>query len=653
MTNRLANSQSPYLEQHAQNPVDWYPWGEEALECARKQNKPILLSIGYSACHWCHVMAHESFEDEATAALMNHHFINIKVDREQRPDLDKIYQTAHYIISEQSGGWPLTIFLNPHDLMPFYSGTYFPIEPRYGIPGFKNLLQELSDFYHQNTDKLQIHRQQLQNVFAAIDNNQQSDEDINLSVINSAIDAIMSQHDRIYGGFGQAPKFPHVSDLEFLILTKNENIALFTLTKMARGGIFDHLSGGFYRYSTDQFWQIPHFEKMLYDNGLLLYLYSYASLFDHQLKPVVKKTANWIISQMQDPKGGFYASIDADSEGIEGKYYTFTDEELDQLLNAKEYQVAAEYFGFSESPNFEHAYHFYQHDDIKDISYKYAISIDEVQQTLESAIVKLQQKRSQRIPPLCDQKLLISWNGLMIKGLASAGKILKNSTFISSAKKALDYIKKSCWDGSVLYCDHAIFLDDYVFLIDAIFEYLQAEWNTDYLNWACALTNSLIENFYDDDRGGFYFTSHQHEQLISRPKPLQDESIPAGNAIAARVLIKLGYLLGETTYLDLAIETIKIAWNQINRIPQAHSSFLSAITEYLTPIPIYILRGQENIIKEKSEEILQRDNLRQIIFAISDEINDLPPSLQQKVANKNQCMIYKCSGMKCELVENG
>ncbi len=435
--NRLAGETSPYLLQHAANPVDWYPWGEEALERASRENKPILLSIGYSACHWCHVMAHESFEDPASAAVMNELFVNVKVDREERPDLDKIYQLAQQMLTQRSGGWPLTMFLAPGTQRPFFGGTYFPKEPRYGMPAFTDLLRRVSEFYRTHREDIAKQSEALQQAFAEMSPPAAAaDAPLTLAPLDTAREKLAEEFDAQFGGFGSAPKFPHPTNIDFLLRQWRATaasdapdlhslyMATLTLQRMAEGGIYDHLGGGFARYSVDQYWMIPHFEKMLYDNGQLLRIYANAALAtgEELFRRVAAETADWIMRDMQAPSGGYWSTLDADSEGHEGKFYVWDAAEVRTLLPAPVYEAFARRFGLDREPNFEGRWHLHAYRPEEDIATELGIDTAEVQRRLAEARQVLLAKRNARIWPGRDEKILTSWNGLAIGGMAVASR---------------------------------------------------------------------------------------------------------------------------------------------------------------------------------------------------------------------------------------
>jgi len=667
-TNRLIDETSPYLHQHAHNPVEWYPWGAEALAKAQLENKPILLSIGYSACHWCHVMAHESFEDEATAQVMNTLFINIKVDREERPDLDKIYQTAHQLLAQRGGGWPLTMFLAPADQVPFFGGTYFPVEPRYGLPGFKDLLHRVAAFYHDNSDAVRQQNVSLLNAMQRIAPvGGAVQEVINAVPLDIARRQLEQSFDAHHGGFGRAPKFPHPTHIERLLRhwsatsqvgahdEKSLSMACFTLTKMANGGVYDQLGGGFCRYSVDELWMIPHFEKMLYDNGPLLVLYSEAWLIaqDPLFKRIAEETAAWVMRDMQSPAGGYYATLDADSEGHEGKFYAWSREEVRALLGDDEYAVMASRFGLDQPANFEGAWHLHVYEEILALSAAFSLTEPQVITLLDSARKKLFDAREERIHPGRDEKILTAWNGLMIKGMAAAGRHLQRADYIDSAQRALDFIHEHLWENGRLLANYKdgratlpAYLDDYVFLIDGILELLQARWRDGDLAFAMALADVVLAHFEDKEGGGFYFTADDHEQLMLRPKSWGDDALPSGNGVAAYVLGRLGHLLGESRYLDAAARAIKAAWPTVKELPYAHNAMLLAVEEYLYPPQTIILRGQPLVLREWQVLCTEKYAPRRLTLAIPDDAQNLPGMLAQRKAT-HEAMAYVCSGLAC------
>lgn len=648
--NHLVNETSLYLLQHVANPVDWYPWGAEALEKAKKENKPIFLSIGYSACHWCHVMAHESFEDEETAKLMNKLFVNIKVDREERPDLDKIYQTAYQLLMGNGGGWPLSVFLTPEDQVPFIMGTYFPKEPHYQMPAFAEVLKYASEVYHQKKNLVIEQNNSLLSALKKVNSpGGLQKEELNFEPIKEGNSQLVSNYDHVNGGFGNAPKFPYPTYLNRLLeesIEKKEYVKIFshTLVKMAYGGIYDQVGGGFFRYSTDAKWQIPHFEKMLYDNGQLLGIYANAYAITHQAEfaDVIEKTGGWVIREMQSPEGGYFSSLDADSEGEEGKYYVWGKQELHNFLTTYEYKFFEENLNGGDEENFEGKYHLF-------------FVKDREKEKFHSIQKKLLQERMKRVLPGRDEKILTSWNALMIKGMALAGMRLQKIDFIASAQRALDFIHLHLWQDGELFATYQVnqsrlnaYLDDYAFLIDAILSLLEVSWNFNYLQFAKDLADTMLNKFFDKNSGAFFFTSHDHESLIYRPINFSDEATPSGNAIAVRVLIRLGYLLGDREYLDAAEKTLQAAWADIKAYPRTHCAFLSALSEYLAPPEIIIVRGEAVEFEKWQKQESLNYNPHRLTFFIPDQERYLPVSLKEK-HYPGYLVAYQCKGYHCLL----
>lgn len=656
--NLLAKERSPYLLQHANNPVDWYPWGDEAFQKASREKKPVLVSIGYAACHWCHVMAHESFEDPETANLMNELFVNIKVDREERPDIDKIYQTAHFLLTSQGGGWPLTIFLTSDTRAPFFSGTYFPREARYQLPSFKEILRVIADVYAKKPDLIKQQSLEMKQILAPNSSTITKDVTLSLVPLQSANATLARQSDSIYGGFGGAPKFPQVSKLEFLLSGEGDSPIVFnTLKNMAEGGIYDQLGGGFFRYAVDEAWLIPHFEKMLYDNGQLLFLYAIsAKIYGEQsFLEVTRQTSDWIIREMQSPQGGFYASMDADSEGKEGKFYLWDKDEIENLLDKDQFQAVYLYYGLYQLPSLENKWHFSISKSPDVIAEEMKISENEVMKLLRSAKEKLLNLRKKRIPPYLDKKILTSWNSLVIKGLLAAGQSLGELVYTNAAKRGLEFIYKEVWVNKHLFSCYKdneayndAYLDDYAFLLDTILYSLQIEWNDEYFIWANDLAQHLLNHFYDDNHGGFYFTADDHEVLFFRPKVWIDEAVPSGNGIAVQALLNLGHLSGNMQYIDAAEKTLKSVWPNLTAYPHEHASLLLGLKELLDPGPFVILRGHEIQMKEWYD-ICWNDNPFSKIFAIPDTTK--LPELEKYKYNKN-LVAYVCRGVQCKTVSD-
>ncbi|SCX39112.1 thioredoxin domain-containing protein [Nitrosospira sp. Nsp1] len=673
MLNHLSGETSPYLLQHVNNPVDWYPWGEEALALARAQNRPILLSIGYSACHWCHVMAHECFEDAQVAMVMNQHFVNIKVDREERPDIDQIYQIALYILTRRNGGWPLTLFLTP-DQKPFFGGTYFPKAPRHGLPGFLDLLPRVAEAYQVRGEQIERQGESLLKSLAnMLPSGNPEAPAFSEQPLDQALAELENRFDSVNGGFGDPPKFLHPTELEFCLRryfaagnAQTLHMASHTLQKMAEGGIHDQLGGGFCRYSTDEYWHIPHFEKMLYDNGPLLRLYADAWLATRNplFEQVVEETAAWVMREIQSQGengtgggtigGGYYSTLDADSENEEGKFYVWDRDEVAQTVSPEEYAVVAPYYGLLDNPNFEHKYWNLEiAQPLAALAVNAGISQEEAQQRLESARSKLFRKRELRVHPGRDEKILTSWNGLMIKGMARCGRVFERDDWVQSATRSVDFIRSTLWRDNRLLATYKdgkahlnAYLDDYAFLLDGLLELMQAEFRQADLEFAVALAEVLLEQFEDKQAGGFFFTSHDHEKLIYRPKPAHDNATPSGNGVAAHALQRLGHLLGEFRYLQAAERTLGLFYPAISHYASSCCSLLTALELSLTPPQIVILRGQRHALAEW-KNALRCISPYTLVFALPLELVGLPPSLNKPVATSSAVNAWVCHGVKC------
>ena len=645
MSNRLAGETSPYLQQHAQNPVDWQPWNAEALERARREDKPILLSVGYSACHWCHVMAHESFEDPEVAAVMNRHFVNIKVDREERPDLDQIYQTAHQMLAQRGGGWPLTMFLSP-DGTPFWGGTYFPRTPRHGLPGFIEILERIAEAWRERRDSIGEQGEQLRLAFARLQLSAAAGgAALDAEPVRAALEVLRASFDARHGGFGSAPKFPHPTDLELCLRRGETAMADTTLRRMCEGGIFDQLGGGFCRYSVDAEWRIPHFEKMLYDNGPLLALLADAWLVtgNELYARCAAETAAWIQREMQSPEGGYYSSLDADSEHEEGKFYVWDAGEARALLAAQEWEVVAPHFGLDDPPNFE-GRHWHLH-----VAQPLPAGAEAL---LASAKSKLFAAREQRVRPGRDEKVLVSWNALAIRGMARAGRVFGEPAWLASARRALDFVRACMWrDGRLLAtCKDGrahldAYLDDYAFLMMALLELLQAEFRAADLEFAEALADVLLEQFEDGEAGGFFFTARDHERLIHRPKPGHDQATPSGNGAAAFALHRLAALTGETRYAGAAERTLRLFYPGMRAQPQGFAMLLVALEEWLEPPATAIVRGAPAALREWSGAMARKYLPRTMVLGIPAGVAGLPPVLDKPASQGVQAWL--CRGATC------
>jgi uncharacterized protein len=653
MPNRLANETSPYLQQHADNPVDWYPWGEEALAQARRANKPILLSVGYSACHWCHVMAHESFEDAAIAKVMNDLFVNIKVDREERPDIDQVYQLAQAMLTQRSGGWPLTMFLTPAQV-PFFGGTYFPNVPKFGMPGFEDLLKRVRAFYDEHPDDIRETGTQLRDALGRTSPRAGAPvTEFNGDPLDEAADNLARAIDPVHGGFTGAPKFPHPDTLELLLrryAALGEKPALeaavFTLRKMAEGGIYDQLGGGFARYSVDERWAIPHFEKMLYDNGWLLRLYADAWTLtrDPLFARVCEETCAWVMREMQSPEGGYYSSLDADSEGEEGRYYVWSVEEIRAHLTPEEFAVVVPAFGLDGPPNFEnHAWHLVAARSIENPADR---------KVLDSARAKLFALRETRVRPGRDDKVLTSWNALMIRGMAHAARVFGRRDWLDSARASLVFIRGHLWkDGRLLatakdgraHLD--AYLDDHAYLLAALLEMLEADFDPADLAWASEIGRLLMDEFRDPVEGGFFFTSHDHEALIHRPKPGPDNATPSGNGLAAWALNRLAFLTGDLTLTEAASATLALFWRGMERQPMGFGTLLTALEELLEPPRTVILTGDAASMGPWREMLAREYLPTTMVLAVGNATSALPAPLAKPASREP--VAWLCKGATC------
>jgi uncharacterized protein YyaL (SSP411 family) len=613
-TNRLIHETSPYLLQHAHNPVDWYPWGEEALARSKKEDKPILLSIGYSSCHWCHVMEKESFENEAIAEVMNQRFINIKVDREERPDLDELYMNAVQVMTG-SGGWPMTVFLTPA-LIPFHAGTYFPPEDRGGMPGFAKILVVVSDYYRSHRGEVEKMEAQLQNALHQIAEINPSREAMSDQVLSKAFDALESQFDPIYGGFGKAPKFPGSMALSFLLRywkSKGSKKALEmverTLEKMAQGGIYDHLGGGFHRYSVDERWLIPHFEKMLYDNALLsrTYFEAYQATQKVRYRRVGEEILNYVLREMKSPEGGFYSTQDADSEGEEGKFYVWTRDEIKKVLGKEKGTPFCAYYGVGTEGNFEGGASVLNiASTLENVSQLYGTSVEDLGKLLEEGREKLYAEREKRVKPGRDEKILTSWNGLMISSFVDGFRVAGNEKYLKGAVDAARFILQEMRKGGHLMrvfnkgkSRVTGYSEDYAFLIQALIDLYEATFEMEWLKEAEDLNRRMIHQFWDERNGGFFFTGVENESLIARSKNPYDSAIPSANSIAVFNLIRLGYLTGEESLKQKAEQILHLFHSFLDQHPSGFAQMLSGLSFFLDPQEVGII-GSKNDLKTKS-----------------------------------------------------
>src|SRR3954463_2289068 len=593
MSNRLAKETSPYLLQHRDNPVDWFPWGAEAIERARRDDKPIFLSIGYSACHWCHVMEHESFENSAIARVLNENFVPIKVDREERPDLDQIYMNAVQMLTGH-GGWPMSVFLTP-DLKPFYGGTYWPPHSSRGMPGFDQILAGVTDAWKNRREQALTAAEQLtaelQNVGAIAGGEASA---LKIELIEDAVNQLRRAFDNTYGGFGQAPKFPHPMDLQLLVRVANRtgqqgplDMVRLTLDRMAAGGIYDHLGGGFARYSVDARWLVPHFEKMLYDNALLAgaYLDAYLVTGDANYARVLRETLNYIIRDMTSPSGGFYSTEDADSEGHEGLFYTWTPDEIEAVLGEERGATFGRVYDVSDVGNFEGRSILNLPKTLKQCAKIHNREPAELAAELVEDRAKLFAIREKRVRPGKDDKVIVAWNGLMIDAMARAGAALNEPEYVITADEVASFIMSRMRrdDGRLLHSSRNglakldAYLDDYAALANSLVSLYEANFKERWIDDAVQLMDIVLDKFADPAGGGFFYTASDHEKLIARNKELTDSSIPSGNSLAANALLRLGRLIGRSDYLDAAEQILAAAVPIMQRAPMAAGQMLLAL----------------------------------------------------------------------------
>ena len=596
MTNRLINETSPYLQQHAHNPVDWYPWGQEALQRAREEDKPILLSIGYSSCHWCHVMERESFEDPEIARLMNERFVSVKVDREERPDLDGIYMTAVQALTGH-GGWPLTVFITP-DGKPFFGGTYFPPEDRHGMPGFPRLLQEIANLYGNRRGDVTRAAEELVSRLQQATAATHSMEPLTADTLTQAYHALAPLFDEQRGGFGTAPKFPQPMVYEFLLRYQHRfqdpqalHMVEVTLEQMARGGMYDQLGGGFHRYSTDGHWLVPHFEKMLYDNALLsrLYLHAYQITGKPLYRRVVEETLGYVLREMTDSSGGFYSAQDADSEGEEGKYFVWSPGEIQEVLGVEKGTFLSRYFGVTEQGNLEGKNILHLPETPESVAENAGLSVERLQATVGQGRERLLAVREGRVHPDLDDKVLTAWNGLMLRSFAEAAEVLQQERYrnaaVANASFLLEHLRQK---GRLLrsYKDGVAkgtgFLEDYANLIDGLLTLHEATFDPRWLEEGRALADAMIDLFWVEGEGVFYDTGHDHEELLLRPRDVFDNALPCGGSAATDVLLRLGVLTGESEYTRRGASALRPMQTLISRYPMGGAHWLSALDFYLS-----------------------------------------------------------------------
>ena len=668
MPNRLQYETSPYLLQHQDNPVDWYPWGEEALEKAKAEEKPILLSVGYSACHWCHVMAHESFEHEPTAQMMNDWFVNIKVDREERPDIDDIYMQAVQAMT-RSGGWPMTVFLTPEG-QPFYGGTYFPLEPRYGMPSFRQILEGVHDAWANRRDDVRKSAAELTNVMDRAELGiGGSEDDLQPALLDAAVGQMKQQFDPRHGGFGGAPKFPQPMNLEFMLRdyartgdAETLRVVTHTLERMAHGGIYDQIGGGFARYSVDVHWLVPHFEKMLYDNAQLsrVYLHAWQVTGEPFYRRIAEEIYDYILREMTSPEGGFYSATDADSEGEEGKFFVWSMDEIQTLLDAEDARTAIEYFGVTRGGNFEGHNILYVPNDDATVADRLGIDEDELSARLARIKDALYAARTHRVHPGLDDKTLAGWNGLMLASLAEAARVLDRANYRQAALRAGEFlIKHMITPEGRVYRTHKNgqsklngYLEDYATLIDALLELYQTTFEDRWFVTARRLADTVLEQFPAPE-GGFFDTSEDHEALVVRPRSVQDNAVPSGSGKMSQVLVKLAAYTGDVRYDEAARGTLRLLTNAVQQYPQAFGESAGAMEMIVSGLREVAVVGDPNSAETQAllHEIVRpyRPNVILALAGTAVSGEHTIPLLSHRTMRDHQPTVYVCRQFVCQL----
>ena len=670
-TNQLIKETSPYLLQHAHNPVDWHAWGNEAFERARREDKPILLSIGYSACHWCHVMEEESFEDEAIAQLMNDNFINIKVDREERPDLDTIYMNAVQMMTG-GGGWPMTVFLTP-DGKPFYGGTYFPPVDRYGMPGFPRVLISVAEAYRERRDEIESSADGMLGELKRLNRvgapKGGPEDELDYEIADQAANHLLRTLDPVYGGFGGKPKFPPSMTLQFLLRqyhrTKDPsalNAVELTLNKMARGGMYDQLGGGFHRYSVDEKWLVPHFEKMLYDNALLSRVYTdaYLATGNEFYKRVAVETLDYVAREMTDKDGGFYSTQDADSEGEEGKFFVWTPEEVVGLLGEEDARLFNRYFDVTEMGNFEGHSILHVEEDVDVIARLMRVSHERLLEVIDRGRPILFEAREKRVKPFRDEKILTAWNGLMMRGFAEASRAFDREDYREIAARNADFLMKKLRRDSRLLRTHKDgesklngYLEDYAYVIEGLLALYEASFDLRWFEEARALAETMIAQFWDAESGGFFFTSADHETLIARTKDFYDNATPSGNSAAAVALLRLSLLTGEDRYRVMAEAILRLMKPLMMRAPAAFGHLLSALDLFLSsPYEIAIVGAPEAEETRAMIDVIFKPYLPNKVVAFAPEADSRASReiklLEGRGRIDGRTAAYVCRNFYCE-----
>ena len=666
-TNQLINETSPYLLQHANNPVNWYPWGEEALELARKRDKPIFLSIGYSACHWCHVMEHESFENEQIAEILNENFICIKVDREERPDIDEIYMTAVQLITG-SGGWPLSVWLTP-DLEPFFGGTYFPPEDRWGRAGFPKIVQQIAQLWQNRREDLLKSAAQLTASLNQLNQVQSTDSQLDQSIWESAFKSANQRFDEHHGGFGGAPKFPQPMELSFLLryyFQTGERHALEmvekSLQEMARGGIYDHLGSGFHRYAIDERWLVPHFEKMLCDNALLTitYLEAYQITGNVDYAEIATATLDYVLREMTSPEGGFYSSQDADSEGEEGKFYVWQKQEIDEILGKDKSRLFCDVYGVSEEGNWESKNILHLRTSLESVVKEYGLSLFELKKRLADGRQKLFEIRSTRVPPDKDDKILAGWNGLMTSAMCKGFQVLGQEKYLAAAQKAIDFLLEKLYIDGFLFRTYRNgsshlngYLSDYAFIVSALIDSYESSFEWAYLEKAFEINDLMIQKFWDDRLDGFFFTPSDHEKLLVRTRNPYDNAIPSGNSIAVHNLLRISQFTGDYQLKQKAEKTLTLYTTQMQRSPSGFAVLLSSLDYFWgQPKEIVIAGDRKSETVTEMMSAVYSHYLPNKILAYADpaflDNNELFPVIEGKISTDGQAKIFVCENYACQ-----
>ncbi|HCL26493.1 MAG TPA: thioredoxin domain-containing protein [Dehalococcoidia bacterium] len=665
MPNRLIDETSPYLLQHAHNPVDWYPWGPEALQRAKDEDKPIMLSIGYSACHWCHVMERESFEDEATAELMNQYFINIKVDREERPDLDAVYMEAVQMLTG-SGGWPMTVFLTP-DGKPFFGGTYFPPVDRFNMPGFPRLLESVARSYANSRDEITRVTGQLTAQMGRTGQMPKGDSPLTVDIIHRAYTVLATNFDYQNGGTGTAPKFPQAMNMEVLLRYYqhgyNERaleMVDLSLEKMAMGGIYDQVAGGFARYSTDAYWLVPHFEKMLYDNALLarLYLHGHLATGRGMYRRITEETLDYILREMTGPEGGFYSATDADSEGEEGKFFVWTPSEIKAVLGEEEGEIFGGFFGVTEGGNFEGKNILNISLKATDYAQRHDIPLERLVDVIQRGKKALWEEREKRVHPLLDDKVLASWNGMMLRSFAEAGAALERQDYLDAAVKNANFLLETMRPEATLLRTYRAgqaklpgYLEDYAFVADGLLALYEATFDGRWLDEAISLADRMIGLFWDEQVGGFYDTSAEHDQLVVRPRDVLDNAQPCGGSVATDVLLKLAVITGNEDYRLKAATPLRTLHELMSRAPAGTGHWLAALDFYVSaPKEVVIIGPREDPATQALlRTVYGSFQPNKVLVGAEDAGDHGLPLLESRGMTDGKPTAYVCQNYACQL----